>query len=94
MLGHILMLVTIIPEEESLMRDCTYKMLVINDRLDYLSLYMHYVERPRRKTQRVDLEKFCPGSPFEPSFSPSSWPAPLQHDAVSPARCLTCGPVA
>ena len=55
---------------------------------------LHYVERPRRKTQRVDLEKFCPGSPFEPSFSPSSWPAPLQHDAVSPARCLTCGPVA
>jgi hypothetical protein len=41
MLGHILMLVTIIPEEESLMRDCTYKMLVINDRLDYLSLYAH-----------------------------------------------------
>jgi hypothetical protein len=39
MLGHILMLVTIIPEEESLMRDCTYEMLVINDRLDYLSLY-------------------------------------------------------
>ena len=38
MLGHFLMLVTIIPEEESLMRDCTYKMLVINDRLDYLSL--------------------------------------------------------
>ena len=29
MLGHILMLVTIIPEEESLMRECTYKMLVI-----------------------------------------------------------------
>ena len=41
MLGHLLMLVTIIPEEESLMRDCTYKMLVINDRLDYLSLHAH-----------------------------------------------------
>ena len=41
MLGHLLMLVTIIPEEESLMRDCTYEMLVINDRLDYLSLYAH-----------------------------------------------------
>ena len=36
---------------------------------------VHYVERPRRKTQRVDLENFCPGKPFEPSFSPSSWRA-------------------
>ena len=40
------------------------------------------------------LENFRPGRPFEPSFSPSSWPAPLQHDPVSPARRLTCGPVA
>ena len=40
------------------------------------------------------LEKFCPGRPFEPSFSPSSWPAPLQHDPVRPARRLSCGPVA
>ena len=30
----------------------------------------HYVERPRQKTQTVDVENFCPGSPFEPSFSP------------------------
>ena len=54
----------------------------------------HYVEQPRRKTQRVDLENFCLGWLLEPSFSPSSWPAPLQHDPVSPARRLTCGPVA
>ena len=46
------------------------------------------------KSDNKHLEKFCPGSPFEPSFSPSSWPAPLQHDLVSPARRLTCGPVA
>ena len=31
-----------------------------------------------------------PSSPL----SPSSWPAPLQHDPVSPARRLTCGPAA
>jgi hypothetical protein len=54
----------------------------------------HYVERPRQKTQTVDLENVCPGRPFEPSFSPSSWPAPLQHDPVRPARRLSCGPVA
>ena len=30
----------------------------------------HYVERARQKTQTVDVENFCPGSPFEPSFSP------------------------
>jgi hypothetical protein len=48
----------------------------------------------RRKTQRVDLENVCLGRPLEPSFSHSSWPAPLQHDPVSPARRLTCGPVA
>ena len=48
MLGHILMLVTIIPEEESLMRDCTYEMLVINDRLDYLSLYAHQSMEPHQ----------------------------------------------
>ena len=46
------------------------------------------------KSEYKPLEKFCPGRPFEPSFSPSSWPAPLQHDPVSPARRLTCGPVA
>jgi hypothetical protein len=48
MLGHILMPVTTIPEEESLMRDCTYKMLVINDRLDYLSLYAHQSMEPHQ----------------------------------------------
>ena len=46
------------------------------------------------KSDNKHLEKFCPGSPFEPSFSPSPWPAPLQHDPVSSARRLTCSPVA
>ena len=27
--------------QKGLMKDCTYKMLVIKDRLDYLSLYAH-----------------------------------------------------
>ena len=49
-------------------------------------------ERPRQKTQTVDLENFCPVRPFEPWFSPSSWPAPLPHDPVRPARRLSCGP--
>ena len=46
------------------------------------------------KNAKSGLRAFLPGRPFEPSFSPSSWPAPLQHDPVSPARRLTCGPVA
>jgi REP element-mobilizing transposase RayT len=56
MLGHILMLVTIIPEEESLMHNGGFthikKMLVIisyiNDRLDYLSLYAHQSMEPHQ----------------------------------------------
>ena len=39
-------------------------------REDYPGKCEHYVERPRQKTQTVDVESFCPGSPFEPSFSP------------------------
>jgi hypothetical protein len=46
------------------------------------------------KSEYKPLEKCCPGRPFEPSFSPSSWPASLQHDQVRPARRLSCGPVA
>ena len=46
------------------------------------------------KSEYKHSEKICLGRPFEPSFCPSSWPAPLQHDPVSPARRLTCGPVA
>jgi hypothetical protein len=60
----------------------------------------HYVQMPRctpcqGKSDNKALRKCMPfGRPFEPSFSPSSWPAPLQHNPVSPARRLTCGPVA
>ena len=47
------------------------------------------------KSDNKHLEKSAlEGLSNEPSVSPSSWPAPLQHDPVSPARRLTCGPVA
>ena len=49
---------------------------------------------PGQKRQQAYLQNVCLGRPFEPSLSPSSWPAPLQHDPVSPARRLTCGPPA
>jgi hypothetical protein len=48
------------------------------------------------KSDNKHLETFCPGSPFEGPLSPPLRGLLLcssQHDAVSPARCLTCGPV-
>ena len=61
----------------------------------------HYVERPRRKTQTVDLDNFCPealSNPLSPLFVHRGLLlCTLQHDprtAVSPAQRLTCGPVA
>ena len=51
MLGHILMLVTIITEEESLMRDCTYT-LQCGQRLDY------FIIAPRRAHQSMEPHQY------------------------------------
>ena len=48
---------------------------------------------PGQKRQQ-SLRKILPWKPFRTLFLPSSWPAPLQHDPVSPARRLTCCPFA
>jgi hypothetical protein len=40
------------------------------------------------------LRKILPWKAFRTIFLPSPWPAPLQHEPVSPARRLACGPVA
>jgi uncharacterized protein with von Willebrand factor type A (vWA) domain len=38
--------------------------------IDEAALIAHYVERPRRKTQTVDLENFCPEGLSNPLSSP------------------------
>jgi hypothetical protein len=53
-----------------------------------------YLERPRRKTQAVDLENFCLEGLSNPLPPPRRGLLLLQHDPVSPARRLTCGPAA
>ena len=52
---------------------------------------MYAVPGEKRKQS---LRKILPWKPFRTLFLPSSWPAPLQHDPVSPARRLTCCPFA
>ena len=48
---------------------------------------------PGQKRKQA-LRKILPWKAFRTIFLPSSWPAPLQHEPVSPARRLSCGPVA
>ena len=55
------------------------------------ALTMYAVPGEKRKQS---LRKILPWKPFRTLFLPSSWPAPLQHDPVSPARRLTCCPFA